>query len=97
MFDYPNPAALAEYLLAELLPGIADAPPVDREEAAIRRTIESIPLARIRTAGLLDALLKLAAPDEPEPPAAGADQTDTIKSMAVEDLVRAALAAGDAS
>ncbi|MFC4537079.1 type I polyketide synthase [Sphaerisporangium dianthi] len=95
MFDYPNPGTLAAFLLAELLPGIAESPVADPEESSIRRTLESIPVARLRESGLLDALLRLAAQDEAGMPAPGADHSEEIKSMDVDDLVRAALAGAD--
>jgi pimaricinolide synthase PimS1 len=98
MFDYPNPMAMAQFVLTELVPGLDDdaggtEPALD--EDAIRRTLESIPLERLRSAGLLDTLLDLAgpAPATPAIPAGpSADQSEAIKHMAIDDLVRAALA-----
>ncbi|MGW7492651.1 beta-ketoacyl reductase, partial [Streptomyces sp. NPDC054786] len=89
MFDYPNPKALADYLLEEL------ALPVATDDDAVRSALASIPPARLREAGLLDALLELAggnatSEQETEPVA---DPSESIGSMAVDDLVRAALAA----
>jgi hypothetical protein len=103
MFDYPNPKALAEHLLDELPSPDPAAEPgagavAEADEASIRRSIASIPVARMREAGLLDALLGLAAPAagaaESGPPGA-ADEAEQIRNMAVEDLVRAALASGE--
>ncbi|WP_420895352.1 type I polyketide synthase [Streptomyces tendae] len=122
MFDYPNPTALAKFLLEELLPGIealapaaspggvasatttsattasagADEPADDIE---LRQRIGAIPVARLREAGLLDALLRLTSPDTANGDGSGSeadtdkggDRSDAIKSMNVEDLVRAAL------
>lgn len=57
-FDFPTPVALAEHLTARLLP--ADAvPAVGGEE--LRGLLSSIPVDRLREAGLLDRLLELAA------------------------------------
>jgi pimaricinolide synthase PimS1 len=96
MFDYPNPMAMAQFVLAELLPDIEDedsATESEVDEGAIRRTLESIPLERMRAAGLLDALLELAGPTEPTTATRpAADQSEAIKNMNVDDLVRAALA-----
>jgi pimaricinolide synthase PimS1 len=97
MFDYPTPRALATFLMGELLPDLGPAPEADQEETSIRRTIEGIPLARMREAGLLDALLRLAGADEGRPAESGEDQSDAIKAMAIDDLVRAALAQSDST
>jgi pimaricinolide synthase PimS1 len=99
MFDYPNPSTLARYLLAELLPDLPAEPLSGPDDDSIRHMLGSIPVAAIRAAGLLDPLLALASPDpagpgRPRQPAAGADQSDAIKGMDVDDLVRAVLAAG---
>ncbi|MFJ5262528.1 SDR family NAD(P)-dependent oxidoreductase [Streptomyces sp. NPDC088387] len=93
IFDYATPAALAAHLLERLLPDPADAP--DTVPAAdahgddeMRTLISRIPVDRIRAAGLLDSLLKLS---EPAPAPEPAERVVDIKSMAVADLVRAAL------
>ncbi|MGW0754782.1 SDR family NAD(P)-dependent oxidoreductase [Streptomyces sp. NPDC002587] len=101
MFDYPNSAALAGFLLEELEPepaAAAAAEPLD--EDGIRRALLSIPAARLRESGLLDALLGLAqAQGGPAagPNAPSADQGAAIEEMDVDDLVRAALAGGELS
>nr|APD71982.1 type I polyketide synthase 9 [Streptomyces sp.] len=97
VFDYPTPGALAQHILAEVAPdGVTEAVAAagSLTDAEIWRSITSVPLARIREAGVLDALLRLATDDgsgdgttehtdEPE----GA----SIAEMDVDDLVRAAL------
>ncbi|MFJ3219861.1 SDR family NAD(P)-dependent oxidoreductase [Kitasatospora sp. NPDC086801] len=97
MFDYPNPAALAEFLLEELLP---DLPAPDDDE--VRRALHSIPLDRLREANLLDALLALATPEagrsQPQvtqPHDETEDRSAQIRTMDIDDLVRAALAGGE--
>jgi pimaricinolide synthase PimS1 len=136
MFDHPNSEALARHLRTELLPaqdgdadGDADADAVRTEdggkavgqdEGSIRRTLASIPIARLREAGLLDTLLGLATAQANGDPggapvtAAGSsadtdagstagdgagdsseDRSEAIKNMDIDDLVRAAMAAGD--
>ncbi|MET8179268.1 type I polyketide synthase [Streptomyces sp. NPDC005336] len=88
IFDYATPAALAGYLLATLRPETR-APAEETDDARLAALVAAIPVARIREAGLLDTLLKLSEPGAPatEP----TDRSVDIKSMAVADLVRAAL------
>ncbi|MET9855399.1 SDR family NAD(P)-dependent oxidoreductase [Streptomyces sp. NPDC006450] len=100
MFDYPNPRALAEHLLAELLPGVEENTATDSplDDESVRARIAAIPLAALRESGLLETLLNLAAPEEPAAEATpGTGQSDAIKSMGVDDLVRAALGISDAN
>ncbi|MFK0068616.1 SDR family NAD(P)-dependent oxidoreductase [Streptomyces sp. NPDC091046] len=100
MFDYPNAAVLAEFLLAELEPALADpAEPApapadaDGDDEDVRRLVHAIPVERLREAGLLDTLLELAGETPGEDGQAAEDRTEAIKTMSVEDLVRAAMAA----
>ncbi|MFF3216102.1 SDR family NAD(P)-dependent oxidoreductase [Streptomyces sp. NPDC002886] len=100
MFDYPNPVSLAAFLLEELAPGLEPAPGADADDDTIRRALQSIEPAALRSSGLLDALLKLAGPaaGSPQPAAtetaAVDDATAAIQDMDVDALVRAALATG---
>jgi polyketide synthase 12 len=61
IFDYPNSAALAGYFHTELL-GTArqDTPKAAPGEAELQRVVASIPVRRLRQAGVLDLLLALA-------------------------------------
>ena len=61
IFDYPNSAALAGYFHNELL-GTArqDTPKAAPGEAELQRVVASIPVRRLRQAGVLDLLLALA-------------------------------------
>ncbi|MFE2043043.1 SDR family NAD(P)-dependent oxidoreductase [Streptomyces sp. NPDC059477] len=91
IFDYATPAALAGHLLERLRPEPAEpdaGPGPDGDDDEVRALISGIPIARIRDAGLLDSLLKLT---ERSPAPAPANRPLDIKSMAVADLVRAAL------
>ncbi|MEV7989471.1 hypothetical protein AB0O48_30130, partial [Micromonospora sp. NPDC085948] len=94
VFDYPTPDTLAHYLHTQLAPSHgsnAEPEPDEPDEADIRSTLATIPLARLRQAGLLDALLQLA-PDRHAAAVTTADEPSTaIATMAAEDLVRAAL------
>ncbi|MFK4107039.1 type I polyketide synthase, partial [Streptomyces sp. NPDC019531] len=112
MFDHPNPLALAEHLLDELLPGIEQDPEqhtaadTSLDEDSVRARIGAIPMTRLRESGLLEALLDLTTPEAangtaPDSEAVEGDrkntgQSDAIKSMGVDDLVRAALGIDDA-
>ncbi|MGX1845045.1 type I polyketide synthase [Streptomyces sp. NPDC055335] len=58
VFDYPTPEALVGYLRAELLQDAEDA--VDEREDDLRQVLASVPFARFKEAGVLDALLSLA-------------------------------------
>ncbi|MER5786674.1 beta-ketoacyl reductase, partial [Streptomyces mobaraensis] len=110
VFDYPTPQTMAKHLLEELLPEVEEcaarlsAPEADDDE--VRRLLESVPLARIREAGLLDALLALAPAASPasslpiQAPAAeietsAADQSDAILAMDIDALVREAFERSD--
>ncbi|MEU6556654.1 type I polyketide synthase [Streptomyces sp. NPDC046915] len=112
MFDYPSPVVMAEFLLEELMPGIEEyeeeagaaepqaAAPATQDDESIRDLLTSIPVAALREAGLLDALLALAPADPAASgggaaPDQGADRSEEIKSMDIDDLVRAALASAE--
>ncbi|WP_307661120.1 SDR family NAD(P)-dependent oxidoreductase [Streptomyces sp. V1I1] len=98
VFDYPNPKALAAFLLARIEP---DA--LAEEEPDVRELFAGIPLERLRDSGLLDSLLELAAPPAgstsdgtetgtPDGTETGTRRTDDqIDSMDADDLVAMAL------
>ncbi|GAA2387956.1 hypothetical protein GCM10010170_099150 [Dactylosporangium salmoneum] len=94
LFDHPSAAALAGHLAGEFA---AQEGPADGAEAAVREALAGIPLRRLREAGLLDGLLRLAGlPAEtagaPEAQAAAAQDIDT---MDAGDLIRLALEGSD--
>ncbi|MFI5671188.1 SDR family NAD(P)-dependent oxidoreductase [Streptomyces sp. NPDC051704] len=112
MFDYPSPVVMAEFLLEEILPAIEDVAEPEpaaapQDDHSIREALSSIPVAALREAGLLDALLRLAGPVEQQGATAAtaapgapdapqtADRSEEIKSMNIDDLVRAALASAE--
>ncbi|MER6119153.1 type I polyketide synthase [Streptomyces sp. NPDC001743] len=76
-----------------------------RTDADIRQTLAGIPIDALRESGLLDALLEVAArpatpvsttdSGTPAPQGEGAQAGEAIRTMDVDDLVRAALAAAD--
>jgi NADPH:quinone reductase-like Zn-dependent oxidoreductase/acyl carrier protein len=87
VFDHPTAAAVVQYLIPVAMPGAVANGRRPSEEDEIRDVLASIPIGRLRTAGLLDTILELAAddPDE-EPPAAEA--TASIDEMDAAALIR---------
>ncbi|MFC9328320.1 SDR family NAD(P)-dependent oxidoreductase [Kitasatospora sp. NPDC057015] len=82
VFDYPTPAALAGHLVREVQP----AP--ESDEARLRRLLDAVPFARLKSAGLVELLTRLAdGGDGPDDPAPGDDDTVAIDDMDVDDLV----------
>ncbi|MDF5759313.1 type I polyketide synthase [Spongiactinospora sp. TRM90649] len=62
VFDYPTPAVLGRHLLDEFFTGDGAEP--DPDEAGIRHALATVPLSRLREAGLVEVLLQLAGVDE---------------------------------
>ncbi len=61
IFDYPNAATLAGYFRQELVGASTESTPLAAPgEAEIQRVVASIPVKRLRQAGVLDLLLSLA-------------------------------------
>ncbi|ORV57100.1 type I polyketide synthase [Mycobacterium fragae] len=89
IFDYPNSAALAGYFRQELLG--ASTEPTEQAapaEAEIQRVVASIPVKRLRQAGVLDLLLNLA--NETDGAAEAEAREKDIADMDLDDLVNAA-------
>nr|WP_229070441.1 type I polyketide synthase [Actinoplanes sp. DH11] len=93
IFDEPSPAELAARLLRELFPDVAD-DPGGGEEERIRALLSTVPIGRLRQAGLLDALLELDGAGLVRDGAEPAGQADDIRAMDVQDLVRMAMNRG---
>jgi mycoketide-CoA synthase len=90
IFDYPNSAALAGYFRHELVGASAEPTPrVAPGEAEIQRVVASIPVKRLRQAGVLDLLLSLA--NETDTADAPENREKDIAAMDLDDLVNAAL------
>jgi hypothetical protein len=89
VFDYTTPAAVAEYLLGELVTDTNIAAEPD-SDAAVREVIAAIPLSRLRRAGLIDTLLELADLDETLPSAISGE-TNQIDTMDIESLAQLTL------
>jgi polyketide synthase 12 len=94
IFDYPNSAALAGYIHRELVGSSEQhAPAAAPGEAEIQRVVGSIPVKRLRQAGVLELLLALAneADGNGQAAAPGAGTEKDIADMDLDDLVNAAL------
>jgi polyketide synthase 12 len=86
VFDHPTPAAVARYLIPVAMPGAATNGHRPSEEDEIRAVLASIPLARLREAGLLDSLVELAKGDPDG--GSSATATESIDDMDAEALIR---------
>ncbi len=95
VFDCPTSAALADRLLAEIFPDTAAERDLEPGETEVRRVLSSIPLGRLREAGLLDSLLELAGGENGGAQPAGEAQADAIDAMDVESLVALTLDGAD--
>ncbi|MFC5174999.1 SDR family NAD(P)-dependent oxidoreductase, partial [Streptomyces mutomycini] len=102
VFDHPTPTALITYLRGKLLPEAGRAGGEDSvaygdvDEAVVRSALASVPLDRLRAAGLLDTLMTLA--DEHGgalAPSPAGDDNDSIDEMDAESLIQMALGNGD--
>ncbi|MFE1979499.1 SDR family NAD(P)-dependent oxidoreductase, partial [Streptomyces hygroscopicus] len=95
-FDYPNLTVLAEHLETNMFPEADETELKDPEEDRIREALASVPLARFREAGLMEALLEIAqiseSGSEPEPQE---ELNSAVDAMDVDDLVQRALGSAD--
>ena len=93
IFDYPNSAALAGYIYRELV-GASEqsAPAAAPGEAEIQRVVGSIPVKRLRQAGVLELLLELAneAEGTAQPAVAAVTTEKDIADMDLDALLNAA-------
>ena len=91
MFDYPKPAALAGHIHRELL-GVSDqaAPAAMPVDAEIQRVVGSIPVKRLRQAGVLELLLTLANESDGNGRSGEPAEKD-IADMDLDDLVNTVL------
>nr|WP_251018743.1 type I polyketide synthase [Streptomyces sp. ISL-11] len=94
VFDYPTPAALAEFLRTLLSPESGQDTELLPYEARVREALTTIPLARIRDAGLMDILLQLADFQDEDRTGDEAHEepvdAESIDSMDAESLLRMA-------
>ena len=87
IFDYPVPSVLAGFLRTEILPesGGPDS------GNALRTFLASVPLSRLRDAGLIEALMQLAGIREDTSAADTEEKIGSIDTLDAESLVRMAL------
>jgi acyl carrier protein len=90
IFDYPNPAALADQLARQLLAGDSE----ESDDEKVWSELRKIPVGELRRTGLLDKLLLLAG--DPEKSLTDSTVTDdTIDSLSPDALIALALDAED--
>jgi polyketide synthase 12 len=87
VFDHPTPVAVAQFLIPVAMPDTVTTSRQPSEEDEIREVLTSIPIGRLRAAGLLDALLELAK----NTPDSGLRATEAAES--IDDMDAAALIA----
>jgi hypothetical protein len=87
VFDHPTPIAVARYLIPVAMPGAATDGTRRSEEDTVRSALASIPIGRLRTAGLLDTLLELANGD-PDAARPATGDAESIDDMDVAALIR---------
>ncbi|MFE3960579.1 SDR family NAD(P)-dependent oxidoreductase [Nocardia sp. NPDC059091] len=87
VFDYPTPQALAEYLADEFTDEHHAGQSTDLSENDIRRALQTIPLTRLRDAGLLDALMKLAGGQDSPGEIEQSITEESIDELDIDDLI----------
>ncbi|MGW3571856.1 type I polyketide synthase [Streptomyces sp. NPDC000941] len=96
VFDYPTPNALADTLRDRMFPDSDDEAELTPQDVRVRHALASIPLAKLRDAGLMEVLLQLADFSEEVSLPSGEDRQETIDSidsidsMDTESLLRMA-------
>ncbi|MET8146715.1 acyl carrier protein, partial [Sphaerisporangium sp. NPDC005288] len=98
VFDHPSVRAVVDYVIRQITPKTDGGDHVTadgRDETAIRKALQTVQVAALRAAGLLDGLLELAGvrPDGSNG-AAAQDETadvDAIDELDTEALIRMAL------
>jgi acyl carrier protein len=89
-FDYPTPQVLAQWLRTVISPATNEDADPNAEEAEIRRALAAIPLARLRSVGLIAPLLRLADFQSEELSPDEESNNDSIDAMDAESLIRMA-------
>ncbi len=87
IFDYPTPVSLAQHLSSKLSPEPTRYVESDPEEMEIRKVLESVSLARLREAGLIDTLLQLAESNGDARATEAGEEASKIDEMDVDELI----------
>ncbi|MFF4165782.1 type I polyketide synthase [Streptomyces sp. NPDC001741] len=90
IFDYPSPEVLTAHLLKELAPDSAAPDQVDEDEQ-VRRILQTIPINRLRDAGLMRSLLELGGVQAPAGDGDEGDAAGSIDELDTESLISMAL------
>ena len=90
-FDYPSTEALSRFLLDRVAPRDGQSAERDLEDVDVRNAIASIPLGRLREAGVMDTLLALAGLGGDSDSSAEAESLDSVDEMDLESLVELTL------
>jgi len=94
VFDHPTPAAVAQFLILVAMPDTVATSCQPSEEDELRAALTSIPIGRLRAAGLLDALLELVN-NTPNGDPRATEAAESIDDMDAAALI--ALTQGDAA
>ncbi|MEU1889550.1 type I polyketide synthase [Micromonospora rifamycinica] len=76
VFDHPTPAAVAAHLCKELGLATGAETPEEAEEREFRQKLAGIPMARLRSSGVLDLVLRLAGAEDTAEPGESIDDLD---------------------
>jgi polyketide synthase 12 len=91
IFDYPNPSAIAEHFRTQLVGESEQAPATNSVDEELQRVVATIPVKRLRQAGVLDMLLNLAAQGDAGEATTSAEpaRSQDIADMDLQDLLAA--------
>ncbi|WP_037837542.1 SDR family NAD(P)-dependent oxidoreductase, partial [Streptomyces sp. NRRL F-5650] len=94
VFNHPTPREMGRYLLERLRPATG---PGDADDEEIRALLRSVPIDRLRGAGLLEPILACADPSRtaPAPAPGAAGDTVELTALDLDALVDLALNEGD--
>ncbi|BAI73723.1 coronafacic acid polyketide synthase I (plasmid) [Azospirillum sp. B510] len=92
VYDLPTPLLLAEHLRTALFPAgdtgkAAERPSGIDEDARLREILGSLTTGRLRAAGLLEPLLRLAGMEDGTPPPAETPSETKIRAASVDELL----------